>query len=151
MPQSFQSVLVRVEGEQWAPGEERQTIRFACPGRLYVNDGGRVLLYRELEAAGMGRTLTKLELRADGGVRLVRTGDVSMSMTLYSGQKEETRIHTPHGILSLGLFVSRVQLFEQPDGGCAKLSYTLDYGNQQSVNTRLDIRYQYSDEDGWES
>lgn len=147
METKYRPVTIQIKTEQWESGKGHQTIRVSCPGRLYPRPDGNVILYKESGEDALQGTLTKLTLNSDGSVRLTRTGLYGMNVLLQSGRREITKFTTPHGVMSFGMFVNSVQQFELEDGGSAKLSYSLDYGNDTFLNNRMDIRYRFTEVD----
>ncbi|MGI6077019.1 MAG: DUF1934 domain-containing protein [Fastidiosipilaceae bacterium] len=147
MKQRFKPITVNMEGTMTAVGSEPHKIQMACPGRLYERDGNFRIVYREPTSSGLGKTLTTVHWQDETMVRIVRTGHSSMTLELRPGERGMSRLKMPLGILTFDVETENIKITETDRGGSIELSYFLDHGANQVIQSLMKISYRYARDD----
>ncbi|HHX36712.1 MAG TPA: DUF1934 domain-containing protein [Clostridiaceae bacterium] len=142
----FRPVSIQIEGTLIASDETPQVYQMAVPGRLYERQDDFRLVYRET-ATGLGKTMTTIHWKDETRVRIVRTGQASMTLELRPGERGMSRLTMPFGILTFDVETEGIEWNETPRGGQLKLLYILDYGNKQTVQSSMRIKYRFARDD----
>jgi len=133
------NAILTIESAQWEGNDRPEAVRLTTEGRMVRLEDAWVFLYRESPESGMTRTTTTIRVADDGSVSLVRQGDAVMRMHFSEGQQPLTSMTTPYGIINVGLSTHRVASRITEEGGEIDLSYTIDFGNQHNMNTRIHV------------
>ncbi|MBP7402140.1 MAG: DUF1934 domain-containing protein [Clostridia bacterium] len=133
------NAILTIESAQWEGNDRPEAVRLTTEGRMVRLEDAWVFLYRESPESGMTRTTTTIRVADDGSVSLVRQGDAVMRMHFSEGQQHLTSMTTPYGIINVGLSTHRVASRITEEGGEIDLSYTIDFGNQHNMNTRIHV------------
>ncbi len=118
-----------------------QPLRFSCEGQFYRTDEAAVLLYRDPGDFGFSTTLNRVELYPDGGVKLVRTGEINMTLQLLEGEKSVTTLGVEGGQMTISLYAATVRHRVKDAAGSIDLTYVLDYGNSYTIENKLRIDF----------
>lgn len=134
------NAILTIESAQWeATDEQPEAVRLTTEGRMVRIGDAWILMYLERAESGMGGTSTTLRVADDGTVALVRQGETAMQMQFSQGRQHMTSMTTPFGVINVGLSTHKVSSTLSDRGGKLDLSYTIDFGNQHHVNTRIHI------------
>lgn len=119
------SVEIRVSCRQRDEAGEMLCLSYEVPGQLGERGGAAFLTYEEPEVSGLSGTRTTLFF-ADGAVRLVRTGAVSMRLLLSPDRVSEGLYRTEVGTIFLRAKVLRLE--NETVGGARRLRilYTME-------------------------
>ncbi|MDD2534233.1 MAG: DUF1934 domain-containing protein [Eubacteriales bacterium] len=134
------NVMITIEGHQWGLEEPEQTIRLTTEGQLYQENEIWHVAYDESEATGMAGTHTVLTVDPFGAVTLARSGSHDMELVFVQGSRHITRMATPYGDLDVGIYTNVVQSDLKASGGSIHLGYSVDFNQQETTNTRLDMQ-----------
>ena len=118
------SVEIRVSCRQRDEAGETLCLSYEVPGQLGERGGAAFLTYEEPEVSGLSGTRTTLFF-ADGAVRLVRTGAVSMRLLLSPDRVSEGLYRTEVGTIFLR---ARTMVLENEIDGAGRLRilYTME-------------------------
>ncbi len=133
------NVLITIEGHQTTLDEPEQTVKLTTEGQFYQKDNIWHVAYDESEATGMAGTKTLLSVNSDGTVTLVRQGSTEMELVFVKGGRHITQMATPYGDLDVGIYTNRVETHLKSSGGSIHLGYSVDFNQQETTNTRLDL------------
>ncbi|MDD2374579.1 MAG: DUF1934 domain-containing protein [Eubacteriales bacterium] len=133
------NVLITIEGQQWSGPDTPEAIKLTTEGTMFHQDDAWYIVYEESEATGMDGTRTTMRVGDDGIVTLLRQGSHGMKLTFNAGTRHITRMETPYGDLDVGIYTSIVQKSLTKRGGSVNLGYTIDFNQQEPVNTRLNL------------
>ncbi len=134
------NVLLTIKGQQWREHEKPQEILLTTEGSLIREGDTWRVVYDESPATGLEGTQTSMQVFDDGSVVLSRTGTYPMQLTFQAGSRHITRMDTPYGNLDVSVYTSLVKSQISNEGGYIQLGYTIDFSNNESVNTRLDVQ-----------
>ncbi len=135
-------ILLMIVGSQWQFDDEPLVTKYTTEGRLYHKGDETVLVYRQSEQSGFGKTFSTLTLKKDS-VTLVWNGDQRMKMSFSPGRRHVSNLSTPEGVISLGIFTSGVDVSKHMNGGEVHIQYAMDAPDAPALNTKLDIDYRY--------
>ncbi len=133
------NALLTISGRQWSGHEEPALIKLITEGSLYQRDGNWYVVYDESSATGMEGTKTTIEVTKSGQITLTRAGTHEMQLSFLAGSRHITRMDTPYGSLDVAVYTSLVQSELNQTGGYVQLGYTIDFNNEEQMNTRLDV------------
>ncbi|NLW10471.1 MAG: DUF1934 domain-containing protein [Clostridiaceae bacterium] len=133
------NVLITIEGQQWSGEEKPEAVKLTTEGNLFHREKAWFIVYDESEATGMEGTRTTMRVGDDGVVTLLRQGTHGMKLTFNAGARHITRMETPYGDLDVGIYTSLVENSLSRRGGSVHLGYTIDFNQQEPVNTRLNL------------
>lgn len=133
------NVLITIEGHQSTLDEPEQTVRLTTEGQFFQKDNVWHVAYDESEATGMAGTRTQLSVDAKGAVTLARRGSTEMELIFIKGSRHITQMATPYGDLDVGIYTSLVETNLKPEGGSIHLGYSVDFNQQETTSTRLDL------------
>lgn len=131
--------MITIEGKQWSGDDVPEAIRLITEGTLFHKENAWFIVYDESEATGMEGTRTTMRVDDDGAVTLLRQGSHGMKLTFHAGTRHITRMETPYGDLDVGIYTSLVENAINRSGGYVHLGYTIDFNQQEPVNTRLNL------------
>lgn len=135
-------VYLNIVGKQWQLDDEPVVTRYSTEGLLYDRDGETVIVYKQSAVNGMKNTFSTLTLRKDQ-VTLVWSGEHHVRMTFANGRRHVSNLTTPHGVISLGIFTTAVDVSKLVHGGEVHVRYALDGPDAPAINTHLDIDYRF--------
>ncbi|HEY5466285.1 MAG TPA: DUF1934 domain-containing protein [Clostridia bacterium] len=133
------NAILTIESAQWEGTDHPEAVRLTTEGRMVRLDDAWLFFYQENPETGMTQTTTTIQVSDDGSVSLMRQGDTAMRMHFNEGQQHLTSMTTPYGIINVGLSTHRVSSNITNAGGEIDLSYTIDFGNQHNLNTRIHV------------
>lgn len=133
------NVLITIEGRQWSGNDVPDAIKLTTEGSMYHQEGAWFIVYDESEATGMEGTRTTMKVDDEGAVTLLRQGNHGMKLTFSAGMRHITRMETPYGDLDVGIYTNLIEKSLSKDGGSVSLGYTIDFNQQEPVNTRLSL------------
>jgi uncharacterized beta-barrel protein YwiB (DUF1934 family) len=133
------NVMITIEGHQWGMDETPQTIRLTTEGQLYYQNDAWHVTYDESEATGMAGTSTVLSVDTSGSVTLARKGSHDMELVFVKGSRHITQMQTPYGNLDVGIYTNTVQSSLDARGGSIHLGYSVNFNQQETTNTKLDM------------
>ncbi|MBP1757179.1 MAG: hypothetical protein H6Q62_35, partial [Firmicutes bacterium] len=62
-----------------------------------------------------------------------------MELVFVKGSRHITRMQTPYGDLDVGIYTNTVQSSLGARGGSIHLGYSVDFNQQETTNTKLDM------------
>ena len=134
-----ENVLITIEGHQTTLDEPEQTVRLTTEGQYYQHDDVWHVAYDESEATGLEGTRTVLTVNKQGTVTLARSGSTTMELIFVKGSRHITRMATPYGDLDVGIYTNLVESNLKASGGSIHLGYSVDFNQQETTTTRLDL------------
>jgi|LSQX01.3.fsa_nt_gb uncharacterized beta-barrel protein YwiB (DUF1934 family) len=140
------NALLTISGRQWSGHEKPDQIKLTTEGSLFRRDGNWYVVYDESSATGMEGTKTTIQVSEAGKIVLTRTGSHEMQLTFSAGSRHITRMDTPYGSLDVTVYTSLVQSELDQKGGYVQLGYTIDFNQQEQMNTRLDVTVRVLDD-----
>ena len=133
------NAILTIESAQWEGNDRPEAVRLTTEGKMARLGNAWVLMYKESPESGMAHTTTTIRVEDDGSISLLRQGDAAMQMHFSEGQQHLTSMTTPYGIINVGLATHKVTSRLTAAGGEIDLSYTIDFGNQHNMNTRIHV------------
>lgn len=128
------SVIDNLTDARLPDGEPEINI-FTTAGAMVVADEGMILSFTE---SGEGTEATSTLVITDGGVHLVKTGDVESDMLFTEGACTKTLYNVGPYSFDMTINTKRIRNSLSAEGGELQLIYSMNVGGQEK-NVRLKI------------
>lgn len=135
-----QKVSISIEGKQFLPGLEPETIRTRARGTLEDRgEAGVLLTYQEDGQSEAERVWTTLTATPDRVV-LERTGALRSQMVFEEGCEHRSAYQTPYGTLELVIRTRKLCHSLDGRGGELSLEYDLELGGTGAGRNTLRLQ-----------
>lgn len=106
-------------------------------GQWLKKDADFIRYHEKVDDAAVNVTV-KL---ADDSIKIIRKGDINMTLHFVEGQDTTTFYEFPHGKVVLTVHTMSILHFVSENGGKLKVYYALFQGNEQIGKYQYEIKY----------
>ena len=116
---------------------EKQKFEFAAQGSWQKKNADYIRYQEQVEEAVVNVTI-KIE---ESGVKLIRKGDINMSLHFIEGQETTTLYDIPAGRIPLTVKTRSILHFVNDNGGKLKIQYELHQNDEKMGSYQYEINY----------
>lgn len=121
---------------QTSKDEEPSVIELCTKGRFAEKDGKFYVIYEESEMTGFEDTTTTIKVENER-ISMTRKGKYSGKMIFVRGEKRICSMHTPFGLLPVGVNPISMTNGLTADGGELRIEYMVDFDNRDCFKNEL--------------
>jgi uncharacterized beta-barrel protein YwiB (DUF1934 family) len=138
-----ENVMISIVTNYITDGEE-DTMEILTKGIYRTKGSLKQIIYQDTEATGFENCETKINIRDDNFVTILRRGETNGSdLIMQCDKKFYSQYKTPMGSICLGIMASQIDNDLDKNGGKLHIKYTVDMNGSFVSENEISIKVEY--------
>ncbi|MDP4120797.1 MAG: DUF1934 domain-containing protein [Bacillota bacterium] len=135
-----ENYLISIKGTQFFENSTDKTEVLTAGNYIHKTDN-KFITYSEYNEEKPSKRLTSvIKVEGNDKVTVIRGGEVKSRLILEKGRRHQCHYNTPFGDLMVGVFADSIINELNDNGGCLKVSYSLDFNADFACRNEIEIQ-----------